>query len=215
MTRLLIIFWFIVLALPLSAQEYVYPNKIFADEGLLEYRRYTLEEAMAYERGIESFNSFLLTGWSDEIRLTEDEDVYAAKIAASGDSIFSTYSTIWGEQLHFIRSLNGGINWEESIELGDTTNTYTYLSPEIIRHNSNLMIGFTVQDSPHGNNLCYFKSLNWGSSWGELHEIFPNLNPNLSNFSSFANAGQRINVAYNNYYYDSLYVLTSSNWGQS
>jgi hypothetical protein len=52
-------------ALLARAQEYVYPNKRLADQGLIEYRRCTFEEARACERASPS-NPWLITGWGPE-----------------------------------------------------------------------------------------------------------------------------------------------------
>jgi len=92
------------------AQEYIYPNKKLADEGLLEYRRYTLEEACAYEKG-GSFEPYLVTDWGEERRLTNEENVYNLKVITIGDSIFCTYSTISSPDLYFINSFRGRVRY--------------------------------------------------------------------------------------------------------
>lgn len=68
--RFLIIFWIIVSASSLFAQEYIYPNKKLTDEGLIEFRRYTVEEAMAYEGG-DYFRASAIASWSDEIPVSD------------------------------------------------------------------------------------------------------------------------------------------------
>ena len=62
-------------SLSLAQDIYVYPNKHLADQRQIEYRRYTLEEAKAYQRG-GSFEPYLTTGWNGKRRLTEDADAY-------------------------------------------------------------------------------------------------------------------------------------------
>lgn len=53
MYRIAILITAVMALTPALAQDiYVYPNKKLADEGQLEYRRYTLEEARAYDQGV-------------------------------------------------------------------------------------------------------------------------------------------------------------------
>jgi len=62
------------------SQEYIYPNKLLSDQGLIEYGPYTLEEARAYEQSGSFFTTPpFLTDWGPERRLTEQENVYSAR----------------------------------------------------------------------------------------------------------------------------------------
>jgi len=206
----------IILALPIFAQEYVYPNKKLADEGLLEYRRYTLEEAGAYEKGLDSFTPLLLTGWSDERRLTEDESAHNPKVVTVGDTIFCTYPTMGSSLPHFICSYDQGIDWNNNICLEDTTWIRGYFYPEIANHQDELIIGSCFYEfDQHGYNLGYFRSSDRGVSWSEVTPIFPYYMSNHSNYGSLCNVEQRLYFSYNEYEHDSIYVLISSNWGHA
>ena len=110
---------------------YIYPNKRLCDEGKLEYKRYTPAQARAYEQG-GSFAPYLVTGWGNERRLTTEEDPYAPKVVTVGDSIFFTYQTIYLNRIYFIRSTDGGIDWNRPILLADTMNYELHYYPEII-----------------------------------------------------------------------------------
>ena len=196
------------------AQEYVYPNKKLSDQGLLEYRRYTLEEAMAYEEG-GSFAPYTTLSWGPERRLTEQENVYRARPTVKGDSIFCTYSTISARATYFIRSLNSGDDWQPYVTLEDTTRVLFHFFPEIARNGSNLLIGFMAQWMGHGNNPCFYRSTDLGQTWGPLNEVLAYYSDYRYHFSSFCNIGQRVYAAYLNHLPDSLYVLISTDWGDS
>ena len=199
----------------LSAQEYVYPNKKVTDAGLLEYRRYTPKEAMAYEKGSGSFAPLLITGWSEEERLTEDETSYAPKTLAIGDTVFCTYGTLNRRIPKFISSYDAGITWNPVIALEDTTHTRSHYYPEIANNGADMIVGtcFYRYDE-HGYNLGYFQSSDRGETWSQLIPIFPYYNFDQSNYGSLCNSGQRLYFAYNEYNHDSLYVLISPAWGQ-
>ncbi len=197
------------------AQEYVYPNKKLSNQGLLEYRRYSLEEAMAYEEG-GSFAPYTTLGWRPERRLTEQENVYRARVVTSGDSLFCTYSRIASRQVYFIRSLNSGVNWGQYLALEDTLQDFFYYFPEILKNGSNLMIGTAMQDAPYGKNFGYFRSTDHGETWGELSKIFPYESNNRLHYSSYTNWGQTAYASYVDVHdHDSIYVARSTDWGDS
>jgi hypothetical protein len=50
----------LVASITFAQDIYVYPNKRLADQGLIEYRRYTLEEARVYQQE-GSFEPYLTT----------------------------------------------------------------------------------------------------------------------------------------------------------
>jgi hypothetical protein len=200
------------------AQEFIYPNKLLSDSGLIEYRPYTLEEARSLEQGNNNapIDSPFLLDWGPERRLTEQDNVYFERALTSQDSIFVSYGLIWGRQAYFIRSLDGGINWGPYAILFDSSNSQSYLFPEMGLNNGQILLGCATQLLPYGNNLSYFKSINSGASWSAISNVFPYYNPNISNYSSLYNVGSRIYWSYINYHdYDSIYVLTSTNWGTS
>ncbi|UCC80391.1 MAG: T9SS type A sorting domain-containing protein [Candidatus Zixiibacteriota bacterium] len=194
------------------AQEYVYPNKKLCDQGLLEYRRYTLEEAMAYDEG-SSFAPYTTLAWGPERRLTEQENVYRARVVTSGDSLFVTYSLILGMKTHFIRSLDSGESWEPHIALEDSNRPLFQLWPEIMNNGPNLMIGLGIQEPGEGNNLCFYRSTNYGSTWGDINEVLPITSWDYSYFASFNNVGNRVYASYRNSARDSIYVIKSTDWG--
>ena len=202
-------------SVPVTSQDiYVYPNKKLSDQGLLEYRPYTLEEAQAYEQG-GSFAPYTTLSWGPERRLTEQENVYRARPVVKGDSIFCTYSTISARATYFIRSLNSGDDWEPYVTLEDTTRVLFHFFPEIARNESNLLIGFMAQWMGHGNNPCFYRSTDVGLTWGPLNEIFSYYSDYRYHFSSFCNVGQRLYAAYLNHLPDSLYLLISDDWGSN
>lgn len=195
------------------AQEiYVYPNKRLADQGLIEYRRYTLEEACAYEQG-GSFEPYLTTAWSTERHLTQQTNVYAPSVVTSGNAIYCGYGLMLGSHAYFIKSTNGGTDWEPYTTLADTTNEYLYLWPQITQYGNSLLIGFANQDQFNGNNLGFLKSTNNGASWGSLRNILPSFDWRYDSYSSFANSGRDLYAAYIDFSLDSIRVIRSWNFG--
>jgi len=170
---------------------YVYPNKRLANDGVLEYRRYTLEEAQTYQEG-GSFDPYLPLDWGPERRLTEQENVYRARVVTSGDNIFTAYPIILGQATYFIRSLNSGHDWEPYITLEDTTRVLFHFYPEIIRDGSNLLIGLMAQLEGHGNNLCFYRSSDLGASWSSINEVFSYFSDDCDHYSSYCSFGQHV-----------------------
>ena len=205
----------ILISIPLSAQEYVYPNKRVTDEGLLEYRPYTLEEARAYEKGLDSFEPLILDGWSEERRLTEDESAYAPKVVTVGYSIFCTYCPISSPKPYFIRSLNNGLDWDNNLCLMDSSGYPGCFFSEILTNSNQLFIGFTTQYAHGFNCLNYFKSTDWGVTWSAIDTVLPYYSEDFLHYSSFCNVGPRIYASYVDSYHDSIKVVTSLNWGQT
>ena len=199
----------------LSAQEYVYPNKKLADEGLLEYRRYTLEEARAYEKGLDSFEPLICEGWSEERRLTEDESAYRPMVVTVGDSIFCTYCPLYPPKPYFIRSFDGGHDWDHNICLMDSSGYPGCFFSEILTDLNKLFIGFTTQYPHDGNCLNYFKSSDWGETWSAIDTVLPYYSEDFLHYSSFCNVGSRIYASYVDSYHDSIKVVASLNWGQT
>ncbi len=84
-----------LLSISLAQDIYIYPSKKLADDSRLEYRRYTLDEARAYDRGTPlmrqrrggSFDNYLPLDWGQERRLTEQENVYRASVETPQGSI--------------------------------------------------------------------------------------------------------------------------------
>jgi hypothetical protein len=203
----------LILVVPVLAQEiYVYPNKKHTDAGLLEYRGYTLAEIEALERE-SSFAPYTTLAWGLERRLTDQENAYRARVVTAGDSIFCSYSTISAHATYFIRSLDGGINWEPYQTLEDTSRVLFHLWPEVLKNGSNLMIGLGVQEQGEGNCLYYFSSVDNGVTWSNLNPILPYTSWNFGYYTSFDNIDNRIYSTYVSSYYDSIYVLWSENWG--
>gem|GEM_PF-1554811 len=203
----------LIYSLSIAQDIYVYPNKRLADQGLIEYRRYTLEEARAYQQG-GYFEPYLTTGWSAERRLTSDINAYGPKAIVFGDTIYCTYFTIAPMLPYFIKSVNGGVDWQDYIRLADSSGTKAYFNPEFGKFQSNLMVGLCFYDfGDRGYNLGYFNSTDYGDSWSGLNQIFEYVMSNGSGYSSLCNVNRNLYFAYNEYDHDSLYVLKSTNWG--
>jgi hypothetical protein len=206
-------FIILVASITIAQDIYVYPNKKLADQGQIEYRRYTLEEARAYQQG-GSFEPFLTAAWSNEQRITADSNVYGPKTLISGDSIFTTYFTIAPLEPYFISSYEAGDAWNQKRFLGDTTNTYAYEFPELAKYGSDLFIGCSIFSFQHqGYNIGYNKSTNLGISWDTLKLVFPYYRGNQANFTSITNDSNNIFMSYAEIDHDSLYVLKSTDWG--
>jgi hypothetical protein len=204
-------------SLPAFSQEYIYPNKLLSDKGLIEYRRYSLEEARAIEIGdnnVTPHNPFLLD-WGPERRIAEVPDPYAPKLAVSGDSIYCAFSTVGSIQSYFIKSSDAGVSWSQYMYLGDTSVVSLCLFPEIVLNGNNLIVGFKGQEAPYGENLFWRSSTDRGDSWSSLYQVFPYWINSFSNYSSLTNSGRTLYFSYIEYIHDSLYVLKSTNWGQS
>jgi hypothetical protein len=199
-----------------SAQDiYVYPNKRMADQGLIEYRRYTLEEARAYERG-GSFEQYLITGWSAERQLTIDDDAYAPKVITSGDSIYCSYFILTPHLPYFIRSYDAGQNWGTSLLLADTSIHMSYTYPELAKSGANLLLVCSIYDfNLQGFNLGYFASQNNGQTWGTIHSILPYYRLNRGNYTSLGYSGRNVYCSYVDYDKDSIYVVKSTSFGTS
>jgi len=207
--------YFIILVASITfAQDiYVYPNKRLADQGLIEYRRYTLEEARVYQQE-GSFEPYLTTAWSTERQLTSDLDAYSPKAIVFGDTIYCTYFTIGPRLPYFIKSVNSGVDWEGYARLADSDGTKAYFNPEFGKFQNNLIVGVSFWDfGDRGFNLGYFNSTDCGDSWGGLNQIFEYVRSNSSGYSSLCNVNRNLYFAYNEYDHDSLYVLKSTNWG--
>jgi hypothetical protein len=183
-----------------------------ADQGLIEYRRYTLEEARAYQQ-VSSFEPYLTTAWSTERQLTQQTNVYEPSVVTSGNSIYCGYGLMLGSHAYFIKSTNGGIDWEPYVTLVDTTHEYLYLCSQITQYGNNLLIGFANQYLSHGNNLGYFKSTDNGASWGSLRNILPSFDWRYDSYSSFSNSGRDLYAAYIDFSLDSIRVIRSWNFG--
>ena len=201
-------------SLSLAQDIYVYPNKKLADQGLIEYRRYTLEEARAYEQS-GSFPPYLIASWSGERQLTQNQEPYWPQVVTSGDSIFCSYYTIAGLWPYFIGSYNNGIDWTECFLLEDSTMSDPAMYPSIIYHGGQLLTGFKIQQAPHGEDFFYRISSNAGVSWGPLRRILGYWQYDFNSFSSIANSGSTIYWVYNEGIHDSLYVIKSTNFGNS
>ena len=197
-----------------SAQDiYVYPNKRLADQGLIEYRPYTLEEARAYQQG-GSFEPFLITGWSAEQRITEDSNVYSPKAITMRDSIYCTYFTIGMPRPYFISSFNAGQIWNQSMFLGDTGNIRAYEFLEPVNNGSDILIGCSIYSFQlQGYNIGYFRSWDNGLSWDSLRVVMPFYRGNQANYASTCNNGNRLYISYAEFDHDSIYVLRSTDWG--
>lgn len=204
-----------ICCLSLAQDIYVYPNKKLADQGLIEYRRYTLEEARAYQQG-GSFEPYLTIGWSTERQLTNDLDAYGPKVITSGDSIYCSYFTIGPRLPYFIRSINSGMDWQGYTRLADSDGTKVYYYPEFGKYNGNLIIGLCIYEfEAQGFYLGYFKSTDSGNNWSSLNRVFGYARANSSNYSSLCNVNQRVYFSYNEYDHDSIYVVRSTNYGTS
>jgi hypothetical protein len=203
--------------MPAMAQEYIYPNKLFSDQGLIEYRPYTLEEARAIEQGDNSTpsdNPFLLD-WGPERRIAEVPDPFVPKLAKAGDSIYCTFTTIGPIQPYFIKSSDAGTSWSQCLYLGDTSVVQLCLFPEIVKNGDSLVVGFKGQEAPYGENLFWRSSTDRGDSWSSLHQVFPYWINSFSLYSSLTNYRRTLYFSYIEYVHDSLYVLKSTNWGTS
>ncbi len=201
-----------------TAQEYIFPNRLFSDSGLIEYRPYTLEEARAIERGENNdpLDNPLLLDWGPERQLTSGQQPYAPKVIAAGDTLYCCYYTLNDGQPYFIKSSDDGTSWSQCLNLGDTSSTRAFFFPEMALNAQRIIIGSNFYEfGRHGYNLGYFKSSDGGNTWGSISILFGYYLFNQSNFSSFTNVGNRVYFAYNEYEHDSLYVLISSNWGTS
>lgn len=203
----------LIYSLSIAQDIYVYPNRLLADQGLIEYRRYTLDEARTYNQG-GSFEPYLTTQWSAERRLTSDLDAHGSKAMVFGDTIYCTYYTIGPRLPYFIKSVNAGVDWQGYTRLADSDGTKAYYDPEFGKFQNNLVVGVCFWDfGERGYNLGYFKSTDCGDSWSSLNQIFEYVRSNSSNYSSLCNVNRNLYFAYNEYDHDSLYVLKSTNWG--
>jgi hypothetical protein len=123
--------------------------------------------------------------------------------------------TLFTEATYFIRSLNSGDDWEPFITLDDTSGAFYQSFSEIVKNGPNLIIGFMGYLSGQGFNPGYFRSTDFGETWGPLNEIFPYYDSDLNHYSSFSNYQQRIYASYRNFERDSIYVIRSTDWGDS
>ncbi|NLI16350.1 MAG: hypothetical protein GX409_08710, partial [candidate division Zixibacteria bacterium] len=189
----------LICGLSLAQDIYVYPNKKLADPacgGLIEYRRYTLEEARSYQQG-GSFEPYLTTAWSSEQRLTTDSNVYSPKAITYGDSIFCSYFSFIEYLPYYISSYNQGIDWNRRICLADTSYTFSYSNPELAKYGSNiLMVSSIYNFQSQGFNLAYRKSVDNGLTWASLHSILPYYRLHQSEYSSMGFSGRTIFSSY-------------------
>ena len=204
-----------ILTINASSQEYIYPNILYTDQGTLEYRGYTIQEA----RQIENHNSVnpdtsLIADWGQERLIIPDEDyIYCTDLAVFNNSIYCVYSDIQSPRIGFTKSTDAGISWSDSTDLSDTTIVLFNRFPDIICNGNDLIMGFRGQESGQ-ENLFYRRSSDEGETWGVMERVFPYWQ-GVSNYASLCNSGINLYFAYINYDHDSLYVVRSTNWGDS
>ncbi len=204
----------LVVSLSRAQDIYVYPNKRLADQGLIEYRRYSLDEARAYQQG-GSFEPYLIASWSTERQLTQNQCPYWPQVITEGDSIFCSYFVIPGYWAYFIASYDNGVDWTEYQNMGDSAISGACMFPSIVSHNGQLLVGFKIQQAPYGEDLFYRISSDTGASWGPLRRILGYWQYDFNSFSSATNSGSTIYWVYNEGIHDSLYVIKSTNFGNS
>jgi len=200
-----------------TAQEYVYPNKLISDQGLIEYRRYTLKEAQAYEQG--GFDPDLppfLTDWGPERMIVPDSNrIYCVDLAASNDSLYCAYATIASPRVGFARSTDDGGSWSGPDDLSDTAQVWFNHFPDVVAQGTDLAMGFRGYEPGRGENLFYRISADAGGTWEPMLRVFPYWADDATRFASLANYGRTLYFAYFSSIRDSLYVIRSTDWGTS
>jgi hypothetical protein len=198
------------------SQEFVYPNKLFTDQGLLENRPYSIEEAQEFESQLSPhFVPWIITDWGEPRKIADQEDgILYAQLLAIGDTLLCAYSSMVGHQSFFVRTMDGGGSWDPFITLGDSAIIRRHYYTEIVSHGANIITGSSVWDYGRmGANLMYFKSTDYGASWSNYRTVFGYYRNNQTNYASFTNSGDTLYFAYNEYDRDSIYVVRSTDWG--
>ncbi len=199
------------------AQEYIYPNRLLSDSGLIEYRPYTLEEARAIERGDNNApiaSPFLLDWGPERMILIDSGFIYSVDLASSHDSLYCLYGCIYSPRIGFTRSIDGGNTWSDSLDLSDTSIVEFNSFPDIVALGDSLIMGFRGQEQGAGENLFYRRSYDGGETWGPMQRVFSAWQQ-VSNYGSLSNSGRILYFSHINYDRDSLYVVRSTNWGAS
>ncbi len=156
------------------------------------------------------------TVWGPERRLTDQTDIFTARAISVGDTLLCSYASITGIHAYFIRSSDAGATWGDYIALGDSQPLLAYDFPEMARDDNNIILGSSIWNfNQMGSNLGYFQSSDLGLTWGPMRTVFSFYRDHQSNYSSLTNSGRRLYFAWNEYDRDSLYVLISTDWGES
>ncbi len=162
---------------------------------------------------------FRIAEWTPERRLFETNDIYEICNTFSqtiGDTIAVAFSIRHGWHVYFIKSEDNGENWEDCIVLGDSLPRKDYTFPELAISDSGLIMGFAIHnEAMRGTNLGYLKSTDMGSTWGAMRTVFSSYDHILSYLSSLAASGTNLYFAYYKNGPDSIYVIRSTDWGNS
>ncbi len=198
-----------------NAQEYIYPNRLHSDQGLIGYRPYSPGEIRALESSPFFPNPPILTDWGQERRLSGQDRVYSVDLASSEDSLYCVYAIISSGQAWFVKSTDAGEEWSSEVDLGDTSVVDFNFFPDIASNGPDLVMGFRGQEQGRGENLFFRKSTDAGETWGPLRRVFSYWLNNYRGFASLSSSGRTLYFTYLTADPDSLRVVRSTDWGES
>ena len=112
-------------------------------------------------------------GWTPPVRINDEGVSFAPRIAANGDTLHVVYwISIGHAQSYYLRSINGGGDWENPFRLGDPSVSEGEVSP-LIRIKGDTLTSIWKQSMPGGGqyNYGFRRSTNRGEGWGEVTYI--------------------------------------------
>jgi hypothetical protein len=147
---------------------------------------------------------------------TNDNKIYP-QILAQGNILHVAYSNNFdGQKISYVRSIDGGNNWEDFRILSDTINSYETVFAGISSFNSKLIVLWSniFNQGYRNRNIGYSISEDNGGSWSGPYYV---LNPNWEYIQYFASSssGSVINIILNTLENQELvyYVVRSTDFG--
>ena len=117
--------------------------------------------------------SISYAGWTPPVRISDEGASYGPRIAAESDDLHVVYWISIGHlESYYLRSINGGGDWENPLPLGDPSVSEGEASP-LIRIKGDTLSTVWNQNMPGGAqyNLGYRCSMNGGEAWREVSYV--------------------------------------------
>jgi len=161
----------------------------------------------------------LYAGWTEPVRISEPGGCWYPQIAAQGDTIHVVYTnTYGGDKISYIRSIDGGLSWNEPTIISDTIESHNTYFPRILVSNSSLMVLWRnlFYQGFRNRNIGYSLSNDNGRIWSDPEYVLDNNLENIYHLAA-ANSGRVTNIIYSDYSVEDPIFrhVRSSNFGQS
>jgi hypothetical protein len=106
----------------------------------------------------------IVTDWGEDIRLTyfDDPNAHWPKLAISEDYVYVTWWYLYADIIYFVRSTDGGLNWEDNRRISDL-NMHRAVIPNISSSGSNVYVAYKGWITYQGVYLQ--RSTDYGVNW--------------------------------------------------